>query len=208
MTDDLRDRYRDALRARGGANGPQQVPLERLEALAAGRLGEDDAMALLDRVMADETLRREFELLRAVHEAAAPSAPARRWLGPLALAATMVIAIGGPLLLTSRGDGDAPRLRGGDTSGIALVAPAADEAVTAPVTLAWRPVEGAMRYGLEVLDEDGAVAFSQELRDTVLVLPQGAVDAGARYRWLVTARVPGGTVRSRPRAFVVGERRQ
>jgi len=203
MTNDrLGHYYRHALRARARERPAPDVPLEAIEALAAGRLSHDEAAALLDRVMADERLRQEFELLRSVHQARALKAPARRWLGTIALAATVVIAIGGLMRLRQHDDAP-PRIRGGDGTAVVLVSPADGATMAPPVILSWRPVDGALRYGFDLLDGNGDVAFTGQTADTTFTLPAAAVQPGTRYRWVLTATTPRGVVSARPRSFSV-----
>ncbi|MGE0442012.1 MAG: hypothetical protein AB7S39_16105 [Gemmatimonadales bacterium] len=199
--EELRRGYRDALRGRPGDEVARGVSLEQIEALAAGRLPEPEAMALLDRVMADDRLRAEFELLRSVHEAAV-QAPSRRWVAPVVLAATVVVAVGGAILTRPRG-GDPPRVRSGGVVAVALLAPAEDASLPRPVVLTWRPVADAVRYGVEVLDEAGTVVFTGTTRDTLVALPDSVLAGGARYRWLVSATTPLVVVRAAPRSFSV-----
>ena len=70
MTDErLRQLYARALRERGGGGtgAPTvcEVEPESLLALARGELGEDERLALFDRVMASEACRQEFALAHA-----------------------------------------------------------------------------------------------------------------------------------------------
>jgi hypothetical protein len=70
MTDErLRQLYAHALRERGGggAGAPAVCEVEpaSLLALARGELGEDERLALFDRVMASEACRQEFALAHA-----------------------------------------------------------------------------------------------------------------------------------------------
>lgn len=203
MTDE--ERLREAYRRASAARPHVPISPEQLDALAAGRLRGDAALALLDRVMADPVARREFELLRAVHEAGRPPASrvSFRWMG-LAAAAALLIAV--PLLRPGRGAdapaGDAPVVRGG-AAAVALLAPDSAAMVDAPVEFRWRPVAGALRYRLEVIEADGSVAFERELPDTVLALAPDALPAGMALQWRVEAVTPEGVRRSLTSRFTL-----
>lgn len=201
----LRARYQGAIARRGAADG-EPVPLERLEALASSRLTGEEALALLDRVMSDPELRREFELLQAIHLAAMP--PARRtlprWIG-LAAAAVLVVALPfGWRALGDRGAPEGPPLVRGGAVGVALLAPAERATVDAPVTLVWGALPDAVRYRVEVLDATGAVAVDAETPDTSLVLDRTALAPSRPFRWSVEAVTPGGLRRSPTQSFTTG----
>lgn len=203
MTEDrLRESYQASLRARPGDGAASVVPVEQLEALAAGRLPEAEALPLLDRVMSDEALQREFELLRAVHAAATPATRAAWWRTPALVASSAAVIALCVLLFRSPSGPERPVVRGG-AAGITPAAPDGDAAVSLPAELAWHPVPGALRYRVEVLTAEGVPAFSGETRDTSLSLDAGAVAAGATYRWWVEAVTPGGSLRSEPRGVTV-----
>lgn len=178
-----------------------EISVEQLEALAAHRLPEAEALALLDRVMADEGLRREYELLRSIHEAGRVLPPLRRW-APLAFAATLLLAVGGTYLVQrARVDGVDP-VRG-PGSAVELVAPAEAAVVSLPATFTWRSVEGVVRYRVEMLDGAGVPVLAQETSDTSVIVPAGAAGANAEYRWWVEASFPSGATRSPMRTVVL-----
>jgi len=199
---------------RAGMAGPERaegapVPLDEMEALAAGTLLETRRLELLDRVMSDSDLLQEFELLRSVHRAGVAEAPgrvARRPLGlvALAVAAVVALAIGTSVLLRSSGGRDAPRMRG--VSGVSAVSSRAPEegaTVPEPVVLVWSALPDAVGYRVEVLDGAGAPAFRETTRDTMLATPLGAFVPGAEYRWWVEAVHPEGVAQSEVRSFVL-----
>lgn len=194
--------YQASLRARPDDGEASAIPVEQLDLLAAGRLPEAEALPLLDRVMSDEGLRQEFELLRAVHAAAVPATRAAWWRTPSIVAASAAVIALGVLLFRSPRGPEPPVVRGG-VPGITQAAPDGEADVSLPVALAWHPVPGALRYRVEVLRADGVPAFSSETRDTSLLLEAGAVAAGSTYRWWVEAVTPGGSVRSKPRGVSV-----
>ena len=114
--------------------------------------------------------RRDFDLLRTVEQAGVQSGAAsgrgagrRSWLMPAALAATLLVAVGlGRTLITSTDD----TTRGGEDSPVMLVAPGREAAAGDALVFAWRPVAGASRYELELLDAGGSVAASAVTTDT------------------------------------------
>lgn len=207
--DELRRLYQGALKRRSGGAGPS---LEELEALAAGRLSEQESLRLLDLVMANDQLRAEFELLRSVHVASegkgpavpgtrpggmpgrAAPAPARRsrYLA-LGLAASLLLAVG---LWYGLGAGDAAEQTRGADSTVELHAPGAGSVARPPVVLAWAPVEGASSYRVELVNADGVVVLTRQTPDTAIaLLPEHGLAPGA-YHWWVEAQVPAGHLRS------------
>jgi hypothetical protein len=195
--DELRRRYQ--ARLAGRSTSGLEVTLEQLEALAAHRLAEAEAMDLLDRVMTDERLRREYELLRSIHEAGRMSPPGRRWM-PIALAASLFLAVGATYMVQRVQLGGESEMRG-PSAQVALLAPADQAVVPLPATLAWRPVSGAVRYRVELLDGAGEPTLAEGTTDTTLVVPVGGVTAGTTYRWWVEVIFPSGSARSAPRTI-------
>jgi hypothetical protein len=196
MTDEprLRAWYAEAL-ARRVEGEAGHVDLEVLDALAAGRLDDDRALPLLDRVMSDPALLREYELLRATHAAGRlRSAGAPRWL---ALAAALALVASATAVWQATRPAGPAVLRGG--AAVTLVAPAADAPVPGPVRLMWRAVPAAVRYVVEVSDDQGRPVMREETADTVLAVPPGRLAAGSAYLWWVEARTPAGSLRSSPR---------
>ena len=194
--DELRRGYQAGMR-----DTPADDPVteEELLALVERRGDEATRLAILDRVMASETGRREFELLRAAAAAArgvrpAPAA-ARRWVIPL-LAAAALALVAVTLTLTRRDP--EPRFRGGNGEAVALSAPwdGAEVPGSAGTRFAWRPVPRATRYRVEVLDPDRTVMFTAETADTEAVTDR-ALPAGA-YLWRVEALLRDGSLRQSP----------
>lgn len=194
MTDDeLRRQYQGGLTRRAAMT--PEMSVEQVEALAAGRLPEAEALRLLDQIMADEGLRAEYELLRAIHAAGRSStAHRRRWQLGVGIAATFLLATVGVLAYVGT-RGDRAETRGAD-SAVELLAPEEQTPAVIPFTLAWRPVAGAVGYRVELLAEDGTVTLTRTVGDTVLVLTAGEAPASGTYQWWVEARVPSGHVRS------------
>jgi len=174
---------------------------EAVAALARREGPEDARLATLDHVMECAECRRDFDLLWTVERAGAESgaagrgAPRRGWFMPAALAASVLFAVGiGRQMLRSGDD----TTRGSGASGaVSLVQPGPQLAAGQPVTFAWRPVPGASRYDLELLDARGSVAAAAATSDTSATpaatrdLPPG------EYRWWVRATTSDArTVRS------------
>jgi hypothetical protein len=186
----LRELYASAVSGRAaGTGGPHPAP-EALAALVRREGTEEARLATLDHVMSCAECRRDFDLLRAIERAgvesgAAGRAGARRsWFVPAALAASLLVAIGlGRTLLTpandtTRGDGD---------SGVVLVQPAVEAAAGDSLVFAWRPVPGASRYELELLDAGGSVAASAATTDTTASPGAARSLPPGDYRWWVRA---------------------
>lgn len=199
MSDErLRELYTAALAGRP-ARRPHPSP-EALAALARREGSEADRLATLDHVMSCAECRRDFDLLRTVERAGAEAGVASRgaarrsWFMPAALAASVLLALGlGRQLLRQSDD----TTRGGATGGLVLVQPAAELPAGQSVTFAWRPVAGANRYELELLDRTGAVAASAATADTSASPPAARALPPGEYRWWVRALlVDSRTVRS------------
>jgi hypothetical protein len=198
----LKDAYQAHLaRTRTGrASCPSPEAIQTL----VRREGDESArLATLDHVMSCRDCRAELDLLRTVEEAGtrAGAAPARRrWMMPAALAATLLVAVGlGRVALRPPDDA----VRSGDVGRVELVAPGAEVTAGAPVSFAWRPVDGASRYRLEVLNESGDLAIEAETHDTALVSDSAARLAPGLYQWWVIALSPAPGPRSELRRLRV-----
>ena len=189
MTEErLRQLYSAAVAGRSSAE--RHPAPEAIAALARREGSEADRLATLDHVMGCGRCRRDFDLLRTVQragvESGVVSSGARRsWFVPVALAASVLLAVGiGREALRMRSD---DITRGSETGAVTLVRPGADAAAGEPLTFAWRPVPAAQRYQLELLDAGGNVVATAATRDTaaaplaVRTLPPG------EYRWWVRA---------------------
>lgn len=203
--DELRRSYQAGMRDVPGPEAP--VTEEELLMLVERRGDEATRLAILDRVMASETTRREFELLRSAAAAAkavrpAPARPRPRWVVPL-LAAAAVALVAVALTLARREP--EPQFRG-PTNGemVALVAPwdGAEVEGSAGLRFAWHPVRGTRQYRVEVLDTSQNIVFEAEVADTEAVTER-AFPAGD-YLWRVEARLRDGSLRHSPvRRFTV-----
>jgi hypothetical protein len=192
MSDErLRELYTAAVaRARPLAGAPHPAP-EAIAALARREGPEASRLATLDHVMGCAECRRDFDLLRSVERAGVENGlvgryPHRRnWVMPAALAASLLIAVGIGRQVLRSGEDDATR--GGGGSSVVLLQPGPEMPTGQPLTFVWRPVPGATRYQLELLDAGGGVAASAATADTsaspeaVRTLPPG------EYRWWVRA---------------------
>lgn len=213
MSDErLRELYATAMRGRTARTGGEHAAPEAIAALVRREGAEEARLATLDHVMSCAECRRDFDLLSAVERAGLESgatgrAGARRSsLMPAALAASLLVAIGLGRTLTRPAD---DITRGGAGSTIVLLQPVAAAAAAAGDSLifAWRPVPGASRYELELLDAGGSVAASAQTGDTTAspaamrALPPG------EYRWWVRAATADGHPRRSPlRALVLTPR--
>jgi hypothetical protein len=191
----LQELYAQALARRGKQiDATRCVSPEDLLALVTRQGAEEHRLEVLDHVMSCAECRREFELLQAIEAAGAAMAEpspslswSRRWM-PLALAASVVLAVGIGLAVRQT---EPDEINRGGTASIQLVAPDGEVPAGQPIAFTWHPLSGARRYRLELLDGSDAVVFSSETPDTTLVLPAGRLRAGGTYRWWVRDATPG-----------------
>lgn len=203
MTDErLRALYQRSLRIPGGEDRPACPPPEHLVALVERQGPETERLATLDHVMACAACRSEFELLRSLETAAARTRrPAA--LAPLALAASLVLVVGGGVLLWrvwGPGDG-APEVYRGGPAGITLMYPVGAVAAEESRVFTWRVLPQARGYAFELLAADGTPVFSGETADTSLTLPASVhLRPGEPYRWWVRAELESGLEERSPTA--------
>jgi hypothetical protein len=206
MTDaHLRELYARATTARTTSGFERHPSPEELLALVQREGPEEQRLEVLDHVMACDDCRSDFELLRSVEDAGAgapesidPPARAdvvplhrttRRWTRfvPMALAATLLLAVGLRVGMQRSGDETSDVMRG-EADAVTLLSPSTDAAAGAPILFAWRPIAGARRYELEVVDGGGTAVFSTATSDTAVILRDAsALTAGAEYQWWVRA---------------------
>jgi hypothetical protein len=190
----LKELYARALARRSDVSAAPCPKPEELLALARREGSEEHRLAVLDHVMACSECRRELDLLRAIAKAGESSTGGSlaktQWqrLAPLALAASILLAVGIGLGIRRT---EAPDVSRGAAQALVLVAPLTEADPGRPVTFVWKAVPGALRYRLEVLDRNEAVAFSGETAETTLVMPEGRLQRGAEYRWWVRDITPG-----------------
>jgi hypothetical protein len=201
-TERLQQLYSRRVAARGEAAGAHATP-EAILAVVQREGSEEERLATLEHVMACAACHRDYQWLTAVDEAGAETegamvGAARPWWrgAPLALAASVAVAIGAAVVLTNALRPGAERERGGGGD-IALLAPGARVAATGPLTFAWRAVPGVSRYVLEVQRTDGSVAFADTTADTAATLadPSRLLPDSA-YRWWVREATEGTEPRS------------
>ncbi len=191
----LRDVYSGLMTRR---TEPCPAP-ESILALVRREGAEDARLATLDHVMSCADCKAEFDLLRSIEQAGAEAGAAakpgrKRWMGPLALAASVLLAVViGRFAIPSVPESEI--MRSGD-GGVTLLAPPPEAPAGDPLSFAWHPIEGAGRYRLEVLTAGGDLALEAETADTTITL-QGVADlAPGEYQWWVGASSPGSSARS------------
>jgi hypothetical protein len=194
----LQELYRQAMSGRDPA-APCVSP-EALLALVRREGPEPERLQTLDHVMSCPACGREYELLRALESAGAATAPGssvrsiRRWAGALALAASILVAVGVGLKVRSGNrTEDATR---GTTHGVVLLAPPTEMAPGRAIRFVWRSVAGAQRYRMELLDRTGTAVYSQVTADTALSLPANRLRPGGTYKWWVRDATPGAQLAS------------
>ncbi|HEY7481646.1 MAG TPA: hypothetical protein VH680_14115 [Gemmatimonadales bacterium] len=176
------------------------VSPEQILAVIQREGSEAERMGTLEHVMSCAACHREYQWLTAVDQAGTEANATERrtawWRGrPLALAASLLAVVAAGLLVQGRIRTSTEPVRG--LSGhIVLISP---EITPAPgdLTFVWRRAAGASGYVLEVQRLDGAIAYSDTTRDTLLTL--GAVDQvlpGEEYRWWVRELTDGAEPRS------------
>jgi hypothetical protein len=189
----LQELYAQALARRSDSTSVDCVTPEQLLALVRREGAESDRLATLDHVMGCPACQREFDLLRAVESsgrritAQRPVRSIGRRLAPLALAASLLLAVGVGLLVRNRSAGDTVRGGGGQ---LTLLSPETEVTPGQPITFSWRSLAGVNRYQIEVLDQNGTAIFSQVTRDTTIIW-RARLPAGKQYQWWVRDLTPG-----------------
>ena len=189
MSDErLRELYTESLATRPA--GEHATP-EAIAGLVRREGSETDRLATLDHVMRCVDCKRDFDLLRTIERAGIESgavgraATRPRWLMPAALAASVLLAVGiGRGMLRAPDDTTRGEV---DSGAVTLVRPGRAAPAGAALTFAWRPVAGARRYELELLDAGGNVAASAATADTSATLPAVRNLPAGDYRWWVRA---------------------
>jgi hypothetical protein len=207
MTDThLRELYARATTARTTSGYEGHPSPEELLALVQREGPEEQRLEVLDHVMACDDCRSDFELLRAVEDAGAtaPTAteapalpdviplrrPGRRWTRfvPMALAAALLLAVGLSVGVPRFGGDATSDVMRGEADAVTLLSPSTEAAAGSPILFAWRPIAGARRYELEVVDGGGTAVYSTATSDTAVLLRDvSALAAGVEYQWWVRA---------------------
>ena len=196
--DEMRRMYDATLRARGSVRGQGAVPLDRIVDLVEGRGADEERLATLDAVMADEESAKEFELLRALaaNRPAARSSWARRPYVIVSLAAAAVLLF---IAMPAVRSAFAPQGEGPIRNGVQAAVPLRPPTEASPLTsrkFEWRSVSGARSYVLEILTAAGTPVFTTRTTDTTMTLPPDVrIEPGVEYRWWVASELPDGTQR-------------
>jgi hypothetical protein len=191
---ELREIYA-GLMARSGKGRARCPSPEAIQALVVREGDEATRLATLDHVMSCRECRAELDLLRSIEAAGSAldqsaRRPERRWLMPAALAASVLFAFLVGRSALTRHPVDELRSGPANTAAVVLVAPGTEVAAGEPVSFAWRLVDGASRYRLEVLDSAGNMAVEAETADTTVTLNSVASLAAGTYQWWVIAMTP------------------
>ena len=161
-------------------------------AAAVRRQGpEDQRLATLDHIATCASCRKDFELIRATHEAAShlSRSSVTRYRTVLAAAACVIAASTAILLNHQRSiptDAPTPSTERGTSDGAPSITTVATSS-HAPLT--WHAAGPDATYHVEILDDSGAVVFTHETRDTTL--PRPTLAPGHAYQWWVRT-VPAG----------------
>ena len=189
----LRAIYGDVMTSRARSRTPACPEPEAIFALVRREGSEETRLATLDHVMSCADCRAEFDLVRSIQlagaDAGAAARPGRRWMAPLALAASVLLAV-----LVGRyalpGAPEREVVRSGEKDRLTLLAPPTDVITGSPILFAWHPIEGAGRYRLEVMNAGGEVVLEAETADTAIVLQSAADLEPGEYQWWDGAATP------------------
>ena len=195
----LRAAYEPALRDSTTTHGPDCPNETELLSAVRGEGDEAKRLRVLDHALKCPACRRELALLHAVSTGEKRAAPRvmrdlswRRWT-PVALAASLVLAVGLAGVARLRTSGDEDITRAGSAAGPMPVTPANGDAVRpGQIRFVWRPLPGVIQYILEVDATDGTVLVSSPTRDTTVTASIAATAAGEN-RWLVRAKMQDGS---------------
>jgi len=200
MSDErLKDLYAGATRRNdaGCSIGP-----EAMMAVIEKRGTAAERQATLAAISSNPRCREEFDLLRALVDAAG-DAPARArtrrfsishsatrtWL---AAAATVVLVLSGGLLWR-RASGPSDVVERGGESSVTTIAPHEGDQVKGDVRLVWHAVPATVRYEVSVVDSLGGSMATMVTTDTALTVAPGRLEAG-EHRWWVRAVDRSGAV--------------
>ena len=166
----------------------------REDLAAAGALlraarGEEEAQAPVPGSTRSGALRNAVE----------PRSPKSRRRSSMALAASVVLAVGIGVLVrwVVPGGADGPVLRGGEDDILAAVATCSEAGI---VELRWAPVPGAERYRVEIFTDFGDLVMAEQVVVTTarLLLPSGSPPEGTALLHVVEAELTGGTILTSP----------
>jgi hypothetical protein len=189
----LRAIYGDIMTSRSRSRPSACPEPEAILALGRREGPEETRLAVLDHVMSCADCRSEFDLIRSIElagaDAGAVARPGRRWMAPLALAASVLLAVViGRYALPGTPERDV--VRSGEKDRLTLLAPPTEAATGSPILFVWHPIEGAGRYRLEVMNAGGEVVLEAETADTAMLLQSAADLKPGEYQWWVGATAP------------------
>lgn len=189
----LRAIYGGVMTSRGRSRHSACPESEAILALVRREGPEETRLATLDHVMSCADCRSEFDLVRSIElagaETGAAARPGRRWIAPLALAASVLLAVVvGRYALPAAPETDV--VRSGEKDRLTLLAPPPEAITGSPILFAWQPIAGAARYRLEVMNARGEVVLEAETADTAIVLRSAADLEPGEYQWWVGATAP------------------
>jgi hypothetical protein len=196
----MRTLYAQRMRSKSAGVGDHVTP-EAILAVVMREGPEAERLATLEHVMSCPACHREYEWLKAVDEAgleASADGAVRRpwWRGrALALAASLVMAVGAALAVSSVLRSGPERVRGA-SGDIELLTPGAGAAVGTPLAFSWRAAPGVSRYVLEVQRADGSIALADTTADTTATIAPGRLQPDTAYRWWVREVTDGAEPRS------------
>jgi hypothetical protein len=198
----MRKLYAQRMRSKSAGVGDHVTP-EAILAVVMREGPEAERLATLEHVMSCPACHREYEWLTAVNEAglqasAEGAGPVRRpwWRGrALALAASLVMAVGAALAVSSVLRSGPERVRGA-SGDIELLTPGPSAAAGTPLAFSWRAAPGVSRYVLEVQRADGSVALADTTTDTTATITPGRLQPDTTYRWWVREVTDGAEPRS------------
>jgi len=190
---ELQDAYRARMAATAHGNHVSDATWERI---ISGEIDQHDREAAFDHVVQCALCSQKWKSISELTSAAAaegliaPAAatPSSSWRSrylPLAVAATLVVAVAGVMLTrqpppqpeTMRSTSEVPPIEGlmmaYDPAGVP--------------TLVWPPVTRATRYRVEIFSEDGRPVWSAEVASPPARWPETTPRVKGAYRWRVDA---------------------
>lgn len=201
----LRQAYESLMRERAGRAEPLGVSLETMRDVLERKGSEEARLAAIDRIMAHPRLAEEFEILRAAHSAGKVAQRRTFAAWPLAIAASLIVAIGLGTWL-ARGGTNVDTLRGPSIA-IPLYAPAETALADSARVFLWSGNPDATQYLFELSTAGGSPLFSAATTDSSLALPDSVrLAPGASYFWYVRAMTPQGELTSPLRPLVTRRR--
>jgi hypothetical protein len=196
----MRKLYAQRMRSKSAGVGDHVTP-EAILAVVMREGPEAERLATLEHVMSCPACHREYEWLKAVDEAgleaSAESAVRRPWWRgrALALAASLVMAVGAALAVSSVLRSGPERVRGA-SGDIELLTPGGSATVGTPLAFSWHAASGVSRYVLEVQRADGSIALADTTADTTATITSGRLQPDTAYRWWVREVTDGAEPRS------------